>query len=248
MISTAKCRVSSAKGFDYIQQKGKATELARNDLVGQTPQELNREFNQLAEYRPNLKNNQINIIISPDIAQRDFSNSELKEILDKHLKNMNLENHPYIATVHRNTKNPHIHCLIARIDRDNNVYKDNFISLRSQESAHKISQELGLTNPIEKNKLRKKEVATKIKQALKTSTSVNDLNKLLVKDRISIEPVYKTKNKEIQGYRVSIDDKSLKLSQIDRKLPQELTLQLEQNKLNMNPDISFNRERKGMKR
>ena len=161
---------------------------------------------------------------------------------------MNLENHPYIATVHRNTKNPHIHCLIARVDRDNNVYKDNFISLRSQESAQKISQELGLANPLEKNKLKKQEIATRIKETLSKSISIIDLNKFLAKSQIKIESVYKTKSKEIQGYRVAIDDKSFKLSEIDRKLPKILNLQLELNQQILNSEISSQKEQRGIKR
>lgn len=229
MISTGASRGSSAGGFEYISQGGQADEISRNQLLGDTPQELDKEFKSYADNHDRLQNNQLNILLSPDGNQQDFSNEEFREMVENHLHNLKLENHPHIAYVHRNTENPHVHILVSRVNQDNQVYKDNFISKRCQQSAERLAKEYGLQTAREVSKSFKAELGLSIRVQLRESVSLEQLNKRLSNKDIRVEAVYKTNGKDIQGYRVHAGERSFKLSEVDRNLSKTLGKQLETN-------------------
>lgn len=237
MISTACSRASSPSGFNYVSQEGNAQELTRSGLCGDTPQELDAEFKGYAE-GTRLQNNQLNILISPDVNQSDFSDSELLDITEKHLQNLGLENNPHIAYVHRNTDHPHVHILVSRADAQKHVCKDSYIGQRAKQSINAICKDLGLENARESVRELRQSLSRNIQIQARESVSLEQLNRRLSNKDIRVEAVYKTNGKNIQGYRVHAGARSFKLSEVNRGLSQNLTSQLSRNAETVNQAIS----------
>jgi len=66
------------------------------------------------------------------------------EYTKKHLKNLGLSEHQYIACVHENTKATHIHIIANRIGENGKAVSDSYIGYKAQHSAEKIAQEYGM--------------------------------------------------------------------------------------------------------
>lgn len=218
MISTAVSRSSSSAGFEYVMNEQKGEELCRNGLCGDTPHELEKEFREYAERNPHLQNNQINIVLSPDKNQSDFSNDKLRELTEKHLKNLGLEKQPYIAWVHRDTPDKHVHILVSRSDGTGRVCKDNFIGRNAVQSANQLARENYQYTAQEVVASLKQEIKIHIQEALKESPTIEHLNKSLKSHGIKLEPVYRGKTNEVQGFKVHSGEHHFKLSEVDRGL------------------------------
>lgn len=237
MISTACSRSSSSSGFHYVSQEGSAPELTRSGLYGDTPQELAAEFQDYAD-GTRLHNNQLNILISPDVNQRNFSDDELRRITEKHLQNLGLENNPHIAYIHRNTAHPHVHILVSRADAQKSVYKDSYIGQRAEQSINSICKDLGLENARESVRELRQSLFRNLQQQARESVSLEHLNRRLQNRDIRVEAVYKPNGKDIQGYRVHSGSQSFKLSEVNRELSKNLTTQLSRNAETVNQAIS----------
>ena len=58
---------------------------------------------------------------------------------------MKLEERQAIAFVHRDKQHTHIHLYVNRIGFDGKAYNDSYIGKRSQQAAHQVAKEMGLT-------------------------------------------------------------------------------------------------------
>jgi len=229
MISTAVSRASSRSGFDYVLNEEKGEELCRNGLLGDSGQELENEFREYAQKNVRLQNNQINLILSPDKNQSDFTNDQLRELTQKHLKNLGLEKQPYIACVHTNTADKHVHILVSRADGTGHVSKDNFIGQKAVESANQLARESYQYTAQQSVSMVKADIKQAITEALKESPNIEHLNKSLANNGIVLEPIYKGKTTQIQGFKVHSGEHHFKLSQVDRGLSKSIQRTLSQN-------------------
>jgi hypothetical protein len=145
MVSKANATKGSSQAIDYIMNdKGHAEELDRHMISGENGKEILAEMREVQNLNSRCQNNTYSIVLSPDASQTKFSNEELKELTQDHLKNLGLENHQYIAYVHNSTDNQHVHIIANRIDFEGKAHSDKMISLKAQESAQKLAQERGL--------------------------------------------------------------------------------------------------------
>ena len=88
----------------------------------------------------------LSFVLSPSIEDgKRLSKQELSELTKKFIKAMGLKERQAIAFVHRDKEHTHIHLYVNRIGFDGKAYKDSFIGKRSQQRAHEVAREMGLT-------------------------------------------------------------------------------------------------------
>lgn len=207
MVSKSKATKGSIQAIDYIlDDKGKAQELDRNLICGENGNEILSEFRDVQALRERCVNNTYSIVLSPS-NERNFSNLELREFGREHLKNLGLENHQYLMTVHRSTDQPHIHIIANRISLKGEMHNDSFIGKKAQFSAEKIAKEHGLTTAKEVAQIHKMEIAPikeEIKQAhyfaSSKTTDFKEYMDLMYSRGVIVVPSM-NKQGEMQGFR-----------------------------------------------
>lgn len=242
MISKAKSVKGSSQAIDYIlNDKGLAIELDRYGLVGKDGKEILQELRMVQAENHNCKNNTISIVLSPDTGQGKLEMHELRTMLHKHLENLGLNNHQWIASVHNSTNNQHIHVIANRIDLEGRALNDSFISKKAQESADRIAQSMGLKSAKEIELERKietqglkKEIEKSILECKANSNSFDGFCDLMKAKGYDVKPSY-NKQGVMFGMRIDSENNSFKLSEINRNikhyhfadiLPQETKLKV----------------------
>lgn len=147
MIGKAKSVRGSVAGMEYLQEEGKGYEIDRNLLLGDTPQEIMREFRMQQLHNTTCDKNMITAVISPQIkdggklTDKEFVDIG-REFMDK-LK-IDTQKQAYIMILHTEKRHKHIHIYANRIKEDGRAINDNFIGKRAQTAAHEIAKEKGL--------------------------------------------------------------------------------------------------------
>lgn len=223
MVSKANSTYGSTQALDYIlNDKGKAFELNRNKLIGDTGQELFQEFRKVQSCNKRCRKNTISIILSPS-NEYPLTKNQYQDLVHQHLTNLKLVDHQWIATLHTSTETPHIHIIVNRIGDDGKALKDNFISKKAQRSAEKIALAYGMVTAREKsikNKNSKKQIKAFIYESFKIaclgSLTFKEIQKRLKEKNILIE-LTKNSKKEIQGMRFKYRGYNLKASQVHKE-------------------------------
>jgi len=227
MVSQANTTKGSVEGIRYIQNdKGQAVELDRNMISGETPEEILAEFRDVQSLKPSITKNTYSIYLSPDNSQRKFNQNELRELGQEHLKNLGLDKHQYLMTLHTSTGKPHIHFQINRIGFDGQAHNDSIISKKAQRSAEKLAKDRGLFTAKDIEKMRKeqtKELRKEIHQAYNKSkakaTTLEEFERNMHNKGYNVE-LTKQKSGKIQGFRI-VDrqtSQSFKASEIHKNV------------------------------
>lgn len=233
MVSKAQSRMGSSRSIDYIlsdKELGRAKELDRNGIVGSNGKEILNEFKFIQQTNMRCVNNVISLIISPSPEDgRKLTQNQLKEILQKQLKHLKLENHQFISTVHYSTGKPHIHAIINRIDTNKGkALDDSWISKKAQSGAEMIAREMNLRTASQVQKEEKaKKIAIKAKvyntirshKARNWDQYVSALNQVgLTVQVISSKVTNKINGYTIDGIKASDIHRSLTMSKIENTL------------------------------
>ncbi len=232
MIGKAKSIAHTSNSVDYGKNKANSQEISRHNVIGTTGLEIENEFKVYQNMNSNARFNTITVVLSP--APEDgirLTNSDFKSLTDDYLKRMNLQDHQHIAYLHLDTKQPHVHVYINRIDSKGLAYKDSFISIKTQNIVNDLAKERGFVNAREKMihkkekeqthlKALKAEIFLKHKEVLQQRpNSVQDYIKAMDSKGLIIQPTLNSK-KEIQGFRI-IDratNSNFKASEIHRSM------------------------------
>lgn len=228
MISKAAQTKGSSKAIDYIQNdKGQAIELDRNLINGTNGKEILKEFRKVQSLKPNIKNNTYSIVLSPDSNQKKFNEEELRKIGKEHLKNLGLEKHQYLMTLHNSTGKPHIHFQVNRISIEGEGHNDSMISIKAQESAEKIAKRLDLLTAKDIQKIKKeetkhirKEILNAYNQSKFKTINLKDFEKNMYNKGYYLDYSRQKKTNKIQGFRI-IDrqsGQSFKASEIHKSV------------------------------
>lgn len=213
MVSKAKSIRGSVASIDYIlddKEKGKATILDKNGIVGENGKEIMREFRLMQESNTRCHKNTISIVISPS-DERRFTPGQMRKIGREYLRQLGLNNNQYLMTLHTSTGKPHIHIIANRIDANGVAFKDNFISLKGQDIAEKIAKKLGLKTARDIQKVETllqkeitKPIITEIRSAhnfaVKNSRNFNDYIDLMRGKGIEVKPTI-NKGGTLQGMK-----------------------------------------------
>lgn len=241
----AKCKAISHSGnaISYAMNKDKAEELYRNGVAGDTSREINQEFEMFQNANTRCKNNTLRIEISPTAEDR-VSKEDMRDILQEHLKELKLDKHQCIAYVHYDTKTPHIHAIVNRIDREGKAFDDKYISNRFSRTADKIAQERGLTraNELRNDRSIDKSIQREFEKAHeKAIEKVNPRNfeeyqKAMKTQGYNIEQALSRKTGRVSGIRIGrVGEKAHKISGVSRKVGTTLTKNLGKNLMRATP-------------
>lgn len=107
------------------------------NMSGQTPRELEREFNLVWELRPNVEKPVHHASIS--LGERDrLTVAQWQEVGDTYVEKMGYQNSPHLILQHRWSDKDHIHVLASRIDFDGGVVSE----WQSMERAEVVMREV----------------------------------------------------------------------------------------------------------
>ncbi|MCM4168928.1 hypothetical protein KCTC52924_02628 [Arenibacter antarcticus] len=216
----------ASMGYGWDQEKD-AKVVYREHLSGDNPMEITQEFKVIQSQNHKCKKNTLSFVLSPTIEDgRKLKDKELKEITERFVKEMKLQERQAIAFVHRDKNHLHIHLYVNRIGFDGKAYKDNYVGKRSQQAAEKVAQKMGLTTvrEVQQQKLdRVKDVRAKIKQIHEkviTELRAKDFDQYIkyMKQRdVAVIPSIDKSNR-LQGFRFEFKGHNLKGSDVHRSM------------------------------
>lgn len=251
MIAKGKSIRHLGASINYAISKEESVVLDKN-IVAETPKEVAQEFQAFQERNHRCERNSLSFVISPTVQDgKEMNEDHLRSINAAFLSKMGLEQHQYIAFVHKNTPHKHIHLYVNRIDYQGKAYNDQFVSNRCAHVAEGIAKDRGLETAKEakrsrlmEKRMRSPEMAD-IKQLAdrtlkqKGIGSVDKFVSTFNSAGASLglrSEAYNNKSGAFSGLRFYVGDKKFKASEVDRSLAKQ---QLEK-RLDLNMDLAFN--------
>ena len=264
----------ASMGYGWNQEKD-AKVVYREHLSGDNPKEITQEFKVIQSQNHKCKKNTLSFVLSPTIEDgRELKDKELREITERFVKEMKLQERQAIAFVHQDKSHLHIHLYVNRIGFDGKAYKDNFIGKRSQQAAERTARQMGLTTvrEVQQQKLdRVKEVRSEIKQIHEkviAEIKPKDFDQYIkyMKQRdVDVIPSINKSNR-LQGFRFEYKGHNLKGSDVHRsmsmgriaerigfdktivqKITKENTLNLLGNRVGVSPNLVATISKKAIK-
>ena len=216
----------ASMGYGWDQEK-EAEVVYRQHLSGDNPKEITQEFKIIQMQNHKCEKNTLSFVLSPTIEDgRELKEKELREITERFVKEMKLQERQAIAFVHRNMSHIHIHLYVNRINFQGKAYKDNYIGKRSQLAAENVARQLGMTTvrEVQQQKLDKvKDIRAEIKQIhekVMTEMRPKDFDRYIEYMKQSDVEVVPSINKQnqLQGFRFEYKGESLKGSHVHRSM------------------------------
>ena len=216
----------ASMGYGWDQEKD-AEVVYRQHLSGNNPKEITQEFKVIQSQNHKCKKNTLSFVLSPTVEDgKQLKEKELKEITERFVKEMKLQERQAIAFVHRNMSHIHIHLYVNRINFEGKAYKDNYIGKRSQLAAEKVARQLGMTTvrEVQQQKLDKvKDIRAEIKQIhekVMTDMRPKEFDqyiKYMKQNNVEVVPSI-NKQDQLQGFRFEYSGESLKGSHVHRSM------------------------------
>jgi hypothetical protein len=216
----------------------------KQQLIGETPSEITKEFQTIQELNYRCKHNTLSFIISPTIKDGEkLKAKDLEKITQKFMAQMKLEERQAVAFVHQDKKHKHIHLYVNRIDFNGKAYKDSFIGKRSQFAAEKVAEEMKLTTVKQvqfEKEFELKDMRTEIKRRHDLSIqqfkprSFDEYIKAMETNGVKVIPSI-NKSNQLQGFRFEFDNYNLKGSEVHRKM----SIINIGNELNKSPNVNL---------
>lgn len=216
----------ASMGYGWNEEKD-AQVVHREHLVGDNPEEITREFKIIQSQNHLCKKNTLSFVLSPTIKDgQKLKEKELKEITERFIKEMKLQERQAIAFVHKDKNHRHIHVYVNRIGFDGKAYKDSYIGKRSQQAAEKVAQQMGLTTvrEVQQEKLNEvKNIRQEIKQVHEkviTDMRPKDFDQYIQymkQNDVEVIPSI-NKSNQLRGFRFEYQGENLKGSDVHRTM------------------------------
>ena len=216
----------ASMSYGWNQEKDAEVVFSQH-LAGENPEQITEEFKIIQGQNARCTNNTLSFVLSPTIEDgKELNAKALKEITEKFLKEMKLQEHQAIGFVHRDLQHTHVHVYVNRIDFNGRAYNDSFIGKRSQQAAENVAKEMGLTTAreVQQEKLdRIKFLRYEIKhihEKVMGEHRPRDLDqyiKLMGEKDIKVVPSINKSNR-LQGLRFEFKGHSLKGSEVHRSM------------------------------
>jgi hypothetical protein len=216
----------ASMGYGWDEEKD-AKVVYREHLAGDNPKEITQEFKIIQSQNHRCKKNTLSFVLSPTIEDgQELKEKELKEITERFIKEMKLQERQAIAFVHKDKSHVHIHLYVNRIGFDGKAYKDNYVGKRSQQAAEKVAKQMGLTTvrEVQQEKLNEiKNVRQEIQQIHEkviTELKPKDFDQYIkfMKQR-SVEVIPSiNKSNQLRGFRFAYKGQNLKGSEVHRSM------------------------------
>ena len=216
----------ASMSYGWNQEKDAEVVFSQH-LAGENPEQITEEFKIIQGQNARCTNNALSFVLSPTIEDgKELNAKALKEITEKFLKEMKLQEHQAIGFVHRDQQHTHVHVYVNRIDFNGKAYNDSFIGKRSQQAAERVAEKLGLTT-VREVQLERLEKVRNIRQEIKkvhdkvmTEQRPKELDryiKLMKENNVKVVPSI-NKSNQLQGFRFEYKGHSLKGSEVHRSM------------------------------
>lgn len=216
----------ASMSYGWNQEKD-AQVIFKQELIGDTPEEITKEFRAIQDLNYNCEKNTLSFVLSPTIKDgQKLNNKQLRDICKSFMEKMQLADRQAIAFVHQDKEHKHIHLYVNRIDYQGKAYNDSFIGKRCQQIAEKVAKEFKLTtvkDVQEERLINLKDIRSEIKRRHDIALRVfkpDDLNKYMEAMKANGVMVIPCINKaeKLQGFRFEFDKYNLKGSEVHRSM------------------------------
>lgn len=162
MIGKARAIAHTRNALKYPLTKKDAVSITSNLLS--SADDSNRialEMKRVQELNSRCTNNCLRIEVSP--AREDtllWGNKQWEQLANEVVDRVGLNDRQYVAVLHKDTDNPHLHIVANRIDFEGEALNDSFISYKLGLITEQISRDNGLTiaNEVQKKKKYEKKI------------------------------------------------------------------------------------------
>ena len=155
--------------------------------------------------------------------------AKMVEIAKKYLEEIGITNTQYTMVKHIDKAHLHVHIIANMVNNDGQVISDSWIALKGKKAAQEltlkyklvpaIKKDLALTHleSLTESEANKYKIYMAISESLPQCSSMEELEKRLLKQGIQIQYKYKGQTKEKQGISFKIGTDSFKGSKVDRR-------------------------------
>jgi len=228
MVGLGKSISHTKASMEYGWNQEKDSKIVyRQNLIGENPTEITREFKMIQSQNGNCTVNTLSFVLSPTIKDgKKLDIDDLTKITDEFIKDLNLGDRQAIGFSHNDKDHKHIHLYINRISFKGKAYNDSFIGKKAQKAAERVAIKLGLQTikQIQDQKLENtKSIRNEIKEKHNHCLSIikpsgfqdyiDEMNKL----HIEAIPVI-NKSNQLQGFRYKYKNINLKATEIEREM------------------------------
>ena len=126
----------------YVLSK-EGAEMIHSNMLGETVDELSREFAQTRKLKPNLQKCVYHASLSLPEGE-SLNKDQWGEVSQKYMKEMGFSGSQYMAVMHKDTEHQHIHIVASRIRLDGTVVSDSNDYKRSEKVIRGFEIEYGL--------------------------------------------------------------------------------------------------------
>ncbi|WP_373516273.1 relaxase/mobilization nuclease domain-containing protein [Pricia sp.] len=228
MIGKGKSITHARASIEYGWNQEKGAEIVHSQFVsGQNPKEISEEFKMVQEQNARCQKNTLSFILSPTIEDgKSLSKEQLKELTERFIKEMKLQERQAIAFVHRDKQHTHVHLYVNRIGFEGKAYNDSFIGKQSQYAAERVAKQMGLTTvrEVQQDKLNEiKNVRQQIKdihEKVMAKSKPRDFDRYIERMKQNHVNVIPSINKagKLQGFRFEYKGHNLKGSEVHRSM------------------------------
>lgn len=208
--------VNSRLNYNFKKiEKGDA-EISFSNLLENKKEKIKDYFSEVGKLNDRVEKKFLSGILSFSEADGKKTNSKervdlLLEILEKN----KIKNVPLIAFEHRDTKNPHLHFYLSKVDLDGKKINDSFLKKKFAASCKELEEKYNLSKDHEKtNKI--------------PSKKLDEINYQKYKMHRALKTMFEKKyNFEIFGKNEELEKilkikKDLSFEELEKKLPQNL--------------------------
>lgn len=212
----------------YICQESKHAEILFSEgLRDYNPKLMIQDFEMQQGFRPEKTQACFHGILS-FYPGEDPGNHKIQEIARKYLEGLNIRNTQVAIIKHADRAHLHVHLIANMVDNSGKSISDRWIGLRGKKLSQQLTQEYKLIQTISKDlskihlqKMNEPErhkylIYAAIKNQLRESRSMDELEIRLQKHGITMLYKYKGKTDEKQGISFKLGEYAFKGSEIDR--------------------------------
>jgi len=227
--------------INYVLDKDKARLLYANGVRLKDKESIVRSFITQSKANPNVTKPVAHISLDFSVQDKErLTDKAMVGIALEYLEKMGYKNTQFIIARHHDTKHPHIHLVINRIDNDGKRISDKNEKFRSTKVCMELTKKYGLyiakgKENVNRHRLKepdktKYEIYDSIKEALPKSRNWQELTTELKRQGIETDFRKNGNTDKIQGIRFGKGDYTFNGSQIDRSRSfSKIDFQLKQN-------------------
>lgn len=228
MISKVFPGHSFSGSIRYILQERKHAQVLKAEGVrGHDKRLMIEDFVRQHQLKPEKKQACFHSVLSFYPGEKP-TDKTFVEIVDKYLEGLNIVDTQYAVMKHTDKEHLHVHIIANMVNNEGKTISDNWIGLKGKKQAQKLTKEFKLVQALSKRlelthyeSLRAPEqhlytIYQAVKENLKYCSSLEQLEKRLLKEGVTLQYKYKGQTQEKQGISFKLGEYSFKGSQVDR--------------------------------